>query len=313
LSGPADSPRPARLLGTVAQVVALGAGVWFLLRTAARSWGTVALADLRPLWTPILFGSLLTAATYVFAVFVWAASLRWWGQRPPFLRAARIWFVSNLARFIPGMVWQLAGLAAMARAAGISAAATTGGSLLQQIVLLLTGLVVTALWAPALLGQWATPGVMIAVAIAGLLVFVGGLPAALPRAGQLLGRLLRRPVSWPAPSRASLALYVFSMCIPWVAYGVSFWLFGRGLLGPRAPEFALAVGSFVASYVAGLIVVFAPGGLVVREAALVATLGPAIGGGPALVLALASRLWLLVVELLTALGVVATDSIFSAR
>ena len=82
------------------------------------------------------------------------------------------------------------------------------------------------------------------------------------------------------------------------------------MLGAGAPPFSLAVGSFVASYVAGLIVVFAPSGLVVREAALVAALGPAIGGGPALVLALAARLWLLVVELLTALGVVATDSIF---
>ena len=272
----------------------------------------MALGDLRVLWTPILLGSLLTAATYVFAVFVWAASLRWWGQRPPFLRVARIWFVSNLARFIPGMVWQLAGLATLARGAGISAAAAAGGSLLQQVVLLLTGLVVTALWAPALLGQWASPWIMTVIAVAGLLALIGALPAALPRGGELLGRLLRRPVSWPAPSRASLAAYVVSMCVPWVAYGVSFWLFGRGLLGPGAPRFSLAVGGYVASYVAGLIVVFAPSGLVVREAALVAALGPSIGGGPALVLALAARLWVLVVELLTALGVVATDSIFRA-
>ena len=298
------------MLGTVIQVVAIGAGIWFLLRTAARSWGTVALGDLRPLWAPILLGSLLTAATYVFAVFVWATSLRWWGQRPPFLRAARIWFVSNLARFIPGELPHHAGLATLARGAGISAAAAAGGSLLQQVVLLLTGLVVTAFWAPALLGQWTTPWIMIAIAAGGLVVLVGMLPAALPPGGALLGRLLRRPVSWPAPSRASLAVYVISMCVPWVAYGVSFWLFARGLLGAGAPPFSLAVGSFVASYVAGLIVVFAPSGLVVREAALVAALGPAIGGGPALVLALAARLWLLVVELLTALGVVATDSIF---
>jgi hypothetical protein len=52
---------------------------------------------------------------------------------------------------------------------------------------------------------------------------------------------------------------------------------------------------------------------VVREAALVATLAPTIGGGPALVLALASRLWLLVVELLTALGVVATHALRPPR
>jgi hypothetical protein len=94
---------------------------------------------------------------------------------------------------------------------------------------------------------------------------------------------------------------------------VAFWLFGRGLLGAQAPAFTLAVGSFVTSYVAGLIVIFAPSGLVVREAALVAALAPALGGGPALVLAVASRLWLLVVELITALGVLAVHAAAGRR
>jgi hypothetical protein len=295
------------------QAVALGAGVWFLVRTAARSWGTVALADLRPAWSPVLLGSVLTGATYVYIVFVWAASLRWWSQHPPFLRAARIWFVSNLARFIPGMVWQLAGLATLARASDISAAAATGGSLLQQVVLLLTGLIVTAAWTPALLVPWASPWLLAGIALTGALALVAVLPAALPWGGRLLGRLLRRTINWPAPSRASIAVYVASLCVPWVVYGVSFWLFGLGLLGAGAPGFTLAVGGFVASYVAGIIVVFAPSGLVVREAALVAALGPAIGAGPALVLALASRLWLLVVELVTALGVVAVYQLVYGR
>jgi hypothetical protein len=104
------------------------------------------------------------------------------------------------------------------------------------------------------------------------------------------------------------AWYVGGLCLPWVTYGVAFWLFGRGLMGAQAPVFTLAIGGFVASYVAGLIVVFAPSGLVVREAALVAALAPSMGGGPALVLALASRLWLLAVELITALGVLAAHA-----
>ena len=313
MSGPADPPRRARLLGNAAQIVAIGAGVWFLLRTAARSWGSVAIADLHPAWGAILVGSLLTGATYVFIVFVWTASLQWWSQRPPFLRAARIWFVSNLARFIPGMVWQLAGLATMARANDISAAAATGGSLLEQMVLLLTGLIVTAVWAPALLLRWASPWVVGAIAVAGVVLLVGLLPAALPWGGRLLGRLLRRPISWPAPSRRSITVYVVGLSLPWLAYGVSFWLFGVGLLGTGAPHFTLAVGGFVASYVAGIIAFFAPSGLVVREAALVAALGPRIGDGPALVLALAARLWLLVVELATALSVVAVHRIVYRR
>jgi len=59
----------------------------------------------------------------------------------------------------------------------------------------------------------------------------------------------------------------------------------------------------VGAYVAGLLVVFAPSGLVVREAAIVAGLSPLIGGGRALTLALGSRLWLVALEVATALGV----------
>jgi hypothetical protein len=135
-----------------------------------------------------------------------------------------------------------------------------------------------------------------------LLVLV--LPRAMPLMGRAAARLLRRSVDWPALPTGQFALYVAGLCLPWVSYGIGFWLFGRGILGAQAPDLGLAVGSFVASYVVGLIVVFAPSGLVVREAAMVAALAPAVGEGPALVLAIASRVWLLMVELVTALAVV---------
>lgn len=305
-----------RWWAVLGQVIAFGAGIGFLLRTAATSWGTIALADLRPDWLPILAGSILTAATYLFLVWLWVASLAWWGERFAYLEAARVWFVSNLARFIPGMVWQLAGVAAMAHARAVSPVAATAAILLQQIVLVVTGLAVAAAWAPAVLARWSaltSPAHVVVLAMLAMVLLVVWLPRMVPGLGRLAGRLLRRPVSWPAMPTSRFALYVAGLCLPWVSYGVSFWLFGVGLLGSRGPGLGPAIGAFVASYVAGLIVVFAPSGLVVREAALVATLSPSIGGGPALVLALASRLWLLVVELLTALAVVGLHALGPSR
>ncbi len=304
--------RPRRLLGVAAQAIALSAGVWFLFRTAASSWGSIALADLTPAWTPILLGSVLTAGTYLYLVLVWVVSLRWWDQKFAYLEAARVWFVSNLARFIPGMVWQLAGVAAMAHAREVSPLAATGGILLQQVVLIVTGLVVAAAWAPALLSAWtvAVPtGDMLALTAVGVVGLMLLLPRALPPLGQIVSRALRRPLNWPVLPTWEFAFYVVGLCLPWVTYGVAFWLFGRGILGAQAPSLRLAVGAFVASYVAGLIVVFAPSGLVVREAALVAALAPSVGGGAALVLAIGARLWLLIVELVTAVAVLAVHAV----
>jgi hypothetical protein len=69
-----------------------------------------------------------------------------------------------------------------------------------------------------------------------------------------------------------------------------------------------AGSAFVASYVAGIIAVFAPGGLIVREAALVAALGPTLGGSHAFLLAVASRVWLTALEILGALAVLAAGA-----
>ena len=305
-----------RVLGILAQVVALGAGTWFLVRTAVASWGTITLGQLHLVWLPIVAGSLLTGATYLFLVFLWVWSLKWWNQRFPYLEAARVWFVSNLARFIPGMVWQLVGVAAMSHERDVSPVAATAAVLLQQVVLVFTGLAVAAAWAPALLARWAygiRPDQLLALTAGAMVLLVILLPRVLPLVSRVVGGALRRNVTWPPMPTGEFAWYVAGLCVPWVTYGVAFWLFGQGLLGAQAPVFTLAVGGFVASYVAGLIVVFAPSGLVVREAALVAALGPVLGGGPALVLAVASRLWLLVVELLTALSVLAVHAVVLRR
>ena len=305
-----------RVWGILAQVVALGAGTWFLVRTAVASWGTVNLGQLHLAWLPILAGSALTGATYLYLVLLWVLSLGWWKQRFPYLEAARVWFVSNLARFIPGMVWQLAGVAAMSHERDVSPVAATAAVLLQQVVLVFTGLAVAAAWAPALLARWAygiRPGELLALTAGAMVLLVILLPRIMPVVSGVVSRAVRRDVTWPPMPTGEFAWYVAGLCLPWMTYGVAFWLFGHGLLGSQGPVLALAVGSFVASYVVGLIVVFAPSGLVVREAALVAALSPALGGGPALVLAVASRLWLLMVELAIALGVLAVHAMAHRR
>ena len=60
---------------------------------------------------------------------------------------------------------------------------------------------------------------------------------------------------------------------------------------------------------AALIAVFAPGGLVVREGALVVTLKSAIGPERAAVLAIASRIWLVSLEIIGAATVVGIDAV----
>jgi uncharacterized membrane protein YbhN (UPF0104 family) len=68
----------------------------------------------------------------------------------------------------------------------------------------------------------------------------------------------------------------------------------------------LATGAFALAYTAGLLALFAPGGILVREGVLVALLSPSLGAGPALAIGLGSRLILTLVELVVALPFVVT-------
>ena len=88
----------------------------------------------------------------------------------------------------------------------------------------------------------------------------------------------------------------------WLLYGLAFWLLAQGMIPNDVPDLPVAVGSFAAGYIVGLLALFAPGGLGVREGVLVVLLAPAIGAGPALVLSIGSRILMSVTEVLAALA-----------
>lgn len=300
------SPRRSAILGV--QLLALAGAAVYLVRAWRGGWGDVARFAQAPEPAQLAAASLLTIATYCFLVASWVTSLGWWGQRLAYSDAARIWFLTNLSRFVPGAIWQFAGMSAMAMAHGVSAVAATGAMLLQQVVLLGTGVVLTLALSPRLLLPASLPVSPLMAALsagAGAVALTALLPIALPALGRLTGRLFRRPLPWPAPPPAHFAAYVISLLAPWLTYGVAFWLFGRAFLGEASPGLMLALSAFIASYVAGILVVIAPAGLGVREAALVAALSPSLGGERALFLAIAARLWLVLLEIITALIVTA--------
>jgi len=94
----------------------------------------------------------------------------------------------------------------------------------------------------------------------------------------------------------TLALVVYRIA-GWFVAGYAFMLYTRGVAVDPAGSIGLYAGSFAAASVVGLLVLFVPGGIGVREAALTALLTPALGAGVAGTVGLTSRLWTTGVEL----------------
>ena len=285
-------------------VVLLGAG-YYLVRQIAPHWPEIRARQFA--WQPgaLVLGSGVVVLTLAVLVAAWITSLRWCAARISALDAAKVWFTSNLARFLPGGVWQFASLAVMSSRYGVSPTVTTATVLLEQVVLLLTGLAVVAVFTPAVLQAAWWQGALAAGIVLGVMML------ALP--GGRVGRWLARHIPslslvWSRLRAGQLLLFFMILIVPWLLYGTAFRLLAIGLLGPGSTPWGFSIAAFTGSYLAGVIAVFAPAGLFVREAALISVLTPVLGGGDAVILAIASRIWLTALEIVSGVVVLALPS-----
>jgi uncharacterized membrane protein YbhN (UPF0104 family) len=102
-----------------------------------------------------------------------------------------------------------------------------------------------------------------------------------------------------AVPRAIIAGFIPYVAIT-AALGVTLWLVADALFGIPAGDLPFYIGAFSIAWLTGLVAVFAPGGLGVREALLVALLRGRLGTADAVVLATASRAVLTIADLLGA-------------
>ena len=218
------------------------------------------------------------------------------GPRLPLFQAVRLFMVANLGRYLPGKVWQIAGLAVLARKRGVPAATATGAAVLGQGVSLVAATLVGLVALAAGPEEVRTLG-LTGAAVAGLAVVIGLLPPVFRRVVTLWFRLARQEQPRELGSGHALAWLVL-FTANWVLYAFSFWILAAsfGHTGDILP----VASAFAAAYVLGYLMIFAPAGVGVREASLVAFLTPYMGAGPAGVLAVAARVWTTVVELVPA-------------
>lgn len=219
--------------------------------------------------------------------------LTWW-------ESFRLYNLSQLAKYVPGSVWQFVSRAAMLRERGAGPGEIRDSMIAEHLWVLgfaaVLGSIVSLVTAPAhtrsvLMGAVASDRLLIAtVAVAALGVV----------ALWLFRRSLQRLGSWARRLRPPLSAFVY-VPLAWCLMGASLWLVMRPFDGGGL--FPYVIGLYAVAYVVGFVVPFAPAGIGVREAVLVGGIGPYVGNDVAIVLAATNRLMVLSVELV--LGAIA--------
>ncbi len=280
------------------QVVVLGVILYFLFQNLRHNWQEVAEYEWR-FDIPRLALSLLALCAVLGAMIpIWRVILRRMGYGLPMGKAWRIWFISNLGKYVPGKVWQVTGMVYLCEREGIPKRATAVSVVLAQALSTLSATGLFGLYAVLEGGQHIDAAWT--YAIGGLLI-AGGVavhPRILERALNFALRLLKRdPVRVPFTLGQLLwitGLYTLS----WCGYGLALYVFisslasiSSGLIWALIPIHAMA-------YTAGLLAPLMPGGLVVREGFLIAFLGYHLPAAVATSSAWLSRLWFTAAEVL---------------
>jgi uncharacterized membrane protein YbhN (UPF0104 family) len=279
----------------------VAATVYFLGSTISGQWHELQSYEWSVEPVPLVASILLLLLVFTWGVWVWKVLLRHLHVRVPLLPLTRLWFLSTLARYVPGKVWQFVGAAQLGRTMGVDPIPLVTSMLLQvgflMVAATLVGLpflVLTVLGTPA----------TAALTLLGVLVLAaaGVHPATMNAALRLVPRALHRDVlTWSGTwtdGLGLLGLFVLS----WLGSGSAFALFVSAVVPVPWEAVPSLIAANALAVTAGMLVFVVPAGLGAREAALTLLLSPfAAGAGVAALLAVASRLWVIVVELLGAL------------
>lgn len=304
-AGSSRSGERSRLRAAVGAGIRIGLTVlvtWFIVKAVGltlEDLRALDLSTLRPRWWLLLLSGGILLLAYLYSAALWGLLVKELGGPDVGIHASlRVFFTANLGRYLPGKVWQLAGLTYLARREGVPAGTAAAAALLGQ-AFSLAGATLVGLGV-LLQGGWGWEAGRRSVAGAVLaFLFLLTFPAILR---PLLRTVIQRArgavpgALWPDKAFGARWLGLYS--VSWILQGGAFWILGMSLGASMDPILGLSV--FPAAYLLGYLALFAPAGAGVREGFLILFLNPIFGAGGA-VLAVVARLWATLVELAPAL------------
>jgi uncharacterized membrane protein YbhN (UPF0104 family) len=202
---------------------------------------------------------------------------------------AKVFFVSQLGKYVPGKLWPILVQMRLGRAYRIPVRASGAAALVFLLMVIGSGLVVAVPILPLFGGDaWGTYWWTALILVAAVVV---ALPPVLNRLIALGLRLTRREPLPRAMSAKGIAVAGFWCVLAWFAYGVHVWALAGDLgVTPSWWLYLIGTGGFAAAFCAGFLFPVAPAGAGAREAAMILLLGAALTRPQVIVIAVVSRL-----------------------
>jgi len=228
----------------------------------------------------------------------WRTLLADLGSPLPLRAAARILFVAQLGKYVPGSVWAMAAQVELARGHEVPRRRSASATVVAMLVTLATGLLVAAVALPLSSGAaarqywWA-----LALAPPALIALY---PPVMGWALDRALRLARRPPLERRVSGSGVLRAAAWALAGWAFFSVHAWLLVAGVTGKGVSVLPIAAGAYALAWSVGFVLIPFPGGVGPRELALIAALAPVMPRGSAIVVAVVSRLVMTIGDLVWA-------------
>ncbi len=296
-----------KLLRWTVQIIVLGAIAFFLTRAVVTNWQQIKSFQWQSINVWILLASFACLlVTQFYMIFLWRWNLVKLGAQINLSSAFRIFSLSYMGRYLPGKVWQMVGMVYLGHKEGVRAEAGVWAAILVEILAIISGILVTLvallleqkrllspLFTSLKMGAISPWWLLLPLAISLILIH----PKILESCTNWLLRLFKRqPIKFGLSYSGVLGFFLLYI-LSWLMYGAAFYLFLLSVSPLPLSDISFVTGSFTASYVVGLLAIFVPGGLGVREGLLSLFLSGLMGSGVAVALSFAQRLWFTLAEL----------------
>jgi hypothetical protein len=248
---------------------------------------------------PLVLSTLIFVLSYFIQIWAWyLITLKLEVALSP-SETLESWFYSQLGKYLPGKIWLLVGRFYFYESKGKSKKNISVALYFEMVTMIAAaGLIFLAalfvyreIW---LFDSWRQSGWL-------MLLFLLGLLSLHPRFLQkilnwIFGQFKKEPLSLSI-SYSDILWILFVCILSWIVGGIGFYLFVDSVY-PVAPQYILFLtGALAASSTLGLIAIFAPSGLGVREGALVYLLSFVMATPIAVIISVLTRIWMTLIEI----------------
>jgi ubiquinone/menaquinone biosynthesis C-methylase UbiE len=289
--------RSTKIINRIFALVIILVIFFFLAKNLYQNWQKITSYQWHINIGYLIVSFFILIAGLIFLGYLWQQILKRLHGAIPFKQAGRIWFLSGIARYIPGALWQIAGLAYLGQKEGISIVTSTLSAALAQLLSIIAGIVVGSqiLFRIRLSNQpWTFYFFPILIVVVSL-IFV--YPPLFRKFINFFMKKTGRPAIEFGFHFTDLLFFLVLYIAGWLIIGAAFALFVKSFTTIHWTRTVPLIPIFSASYIIGFLSIITPSGLGVREGALVLFLHSYFAVPIATVIAFGARIWITIGEL----------------